>query len=83
MNNPQDDTERVQRLELLATRIRKKYGRGVLRSCGLDDVSGRGIVPIGNLVPQVGQTPWVAGLPFLNVTCFGLDISRLLRHLKQ
>ena len=35
------------------------------------------------LVPQVGHTPWVAGRPFFNVTCCGLEISRLLRHLKQ
>ena len=35
------------------------------------------------LVPHSGQTPWVAGRPFFNVTCFGLDISRLFRHLKQ
>lgn len=38
------EAERVRRMELLATRVRKVYGRSVLRSCGLDDMRGRGIV---------------------------------------
>lgn len=34
----------LDRLRLLATRVRETYGRAVLRSCGLDDMMGRGIV---------------------------------------
>jgi hypothetical protein len=40
--------------------------------------------PILNiLVPHVGQTPCVAGLPFFMVTFFSSFISRLVRHLTQ
>jgi hypothetical protein len=40
--------------------------------------------PILNIfVPQVGQTPWVAGLPFFIVISFGSFISRLALHLTQ
>ena len=40
--------------------------------------------PIRNtLVPQVGQVPCVAGLPFLSVTALGLRISRLVLHFMQ
>lgn len=40
--------------------------------------------PILNiLVPQVGHTPSVAGLPFFMVTCLEFFISRLLLHLTQ
>ena len=35
------------------------------------------------LVPQTGQVPRVAGLPFLSVTCAGLRISRLALHFMQ
>jgi hypothetical protein len=35
------------------------------------------------LVPQAGQSPLVAGRPFFNVTCSGLDISRFSRHFRQ
>ncbi len=35
------------------------------------------------LVPQTGQDPCVAFLPFLKVTALGLRISRLVLHLKQ
>jgi hypothetical protein len=40
--------------------------------------------PILNiLVPHVGQTPSVAGLPFFMVTDLAFFISRLLLHLTQ
>ena len=40
--------------------------------------------PIRNIfVPQDGQVPCVAGLPFLSVTCVGLRISRLVLHFMQ
>jgi len=32
------------------------------------------------LVPQVGQTPWVAGLPFFMVIALAFFISFLARH---
>ena len=56
-----------------------------------DDERGTGQVniayvalPIRNTVDlQTEQVPRVAGRPFFKVTCRGLDISRLLRHLKQ
>lgn len=35
------------------------------------------------LVPQVGQVPWVAGLPFFMVIAWGLLISLFSRHLTQ
>ncbi len=35
------------------------------------------------LVPQMGQSPLVAGRPFFNVTCSGLLISRFSRHFRQ
>jgi len=42
------------------------------------------LLPILNiLVPQTGQTPWVAGLPFFIVIAFAFFISRLVRHLTQ
>lgn len=34
----------VDRLKLLATRVRETYGRDPLRSCGVDDIEGKGIV---------------------------------------
>jgi len=34
-------------------------------------------------VPQTAQVPWVAGLPFFNVTGLGSLISRFSRHLTQ
>jgi hypothetical protein len=34
-------------------------------------------------VPQVGQVPLVAGRPFFSLTCTGLRISLLARHLRQ
>ena len=34
-------------------------------------------------VPQVGQTPWVAGLPFFMVMPWGFEISFLDLHLTQ
>jgi hypothetical protein len=41
-------------------------------------------LPILNiLVLQVGQTPWVAGLPFFIVMALGLFISFFERHLTQ
>jgi hypothetical protein len=41
-------------------------------------------LPILNiLVPQVGQIPCVAGLPFFIVTCAGLFISLLALHFTQ
>jgi hypothetical protein len=41
-------------------------------------------VPILNtFVPQDGQTPWVAGLPFFMVMLFGSLISFLVRHFTQ
>jgi hypothetical protein len=41
-------------------------------------------LPILNIfVPQVGQTPWVAGLPFFIVISFVSFISRLALHLTQ
>jgi hypothetical protein len=40
--------------------------------------------PILNiLVPQTGQTPWVAGLPFFMVTLLAVFISCLARHFTQ
>ncbi len=35
------------------------------------------------LVPQLGQVPLVAGLPFFRVTLSGFLMSLLVRHLKQ
>jgi hypothetical protein len=35
------------------------------------------------LVPQTGQIPCVAGLPFFILTFLGLFISRFLRHFTQ
>jgi hypothetical protein len=41
-------------------------------------------LPILNiLVPQLVQTPCVAGLPFFIVMALGLDISFLARHFTQ
>jgi hypothetical protein len=41
-------------------------------------------LPIRNtFVPQVGHTPWVAGLPFFIVMAFGFLISLLVRHFIQ
>jgi hypothetical protein len=41
-------------------------------------------LPILNiLVPQVGHTPWVAGLPFFMVMDLAFFISFLARHLTQ
>lgn len=41
-------------------------------------------LPILNtLVPQVGQTPWVAGLLFFMTILLGFLISFLARHLGQ
>jgi hypothetical protein len=41
-------------------------------------------LPILNiLVPQVGQTPWVAGLPFFMVIALAFFISFLARHFTQ
>jgi hypothetical protein len=41
-------------------------------------------LPILNiLVPQVGHTPWVAGLPFFIVICFASFISLLALHFTQ
>jgi hypothetical protein len=41
-------------------------------------------LPILNIfVPQVGHTPWVAGLPFFMVMLFGFFISLLVRHFTQ
>jgi hypothetical protein len=41
-------------------------------------------LPILNIfVPHVGQTPWVAGLPFFIVISLGSFISRLALHLTQ
>ncbi len=38
-------------------------------------------MPMRNiLVPQTGQTPWVAGLPFFRVTGLASFISLLARH---
>ncbi len=34
-------------------------------------------------VPQLGQTPLIAGLPFLSVTFWGFLISTLVLHLTQ
>jgi hypothetical protein len=40
--------------------------------------------PILNiLVPQTGQTPWVAGLPFFIVILVASFISRFALHLTQ
>lgn len=36
-------SELLARLKLLATNVRKVYGRSVLRSCGVDDMDGEGI----------------------------------------
>jgi hypothetical protein len=42
------------------------------------------LLPILNIfVPQVGQTPWVAGLPFFIVMALASFISFLVRHLTQ
>ena len=42
------------------------------------------LLPILNiLVPQSGQTPWVAGLPFFIVTAFSSFMVFLARHLTQ
>jgi hypothetical protein len=42
------------------------------------------LLPILNiLVLQVGQTPWVAGLPFFIVMALVLFISFLARHFTQ
>ena len=46
---PGDGEERRRRLELLATCVRKRYGRDILRSCGLDDIQGKGIVLVGEV----------------------------------
>ncbi len=35
------------------------------------------------LVPQTGQIPFIAGLPFFMVIFCGFFISRLVRHLTQ
>ena len=35
------------------------------------------------VVPQTGQVPLVAGLPFFIVTCCGSFISRLVLHFRQ
>ncbi len=35
------------------------------------------------LVPQVGQTPWMAGRPFLSVVGLGSFISTIMRSLTQ
>jgi len=41
-------------------------------------------LPIRNIfVPQVGHTPWVAGLPFFMVTALGFFISFLALHFTQ
>jgi hypothetical protein len=41
-------------------------------------------LPILNIfVPHVGQTPWVAGLPFFIVIALGSFISRLALHFTQ
>ena len=41
-------------------------------------------LPIRNiLVPQAGQVPWVAGLPFFMVMLLAFLISFLVRHLTQ
>jgi hypothetical protein len=41
-------------------------------------------LPMRNIfVPQVGQTPWVAGLPFFMVIALAFFISFLARHLTQ
>src|SRR4030042_1534132 len=41
-------------------------------------------LPILNiLVPHLGQTPWVAGLPFFMVTDLAFFISLLVRHFMQ
>ena len=41
-------------------------------------------LPILNtFVPQVGHTPWVAGLPFFIVIALGFLISFLARHFIQ
>jgi hypothetical protein len=36
-----------------------------------------------SLVPQTGQTPWVAGRLFFRVTAFGFLISLLVLHFMQ
>jgi hypothetical protein len=42
------------------------------------------LLPILNiLVPQVGHTPWVAGLPFFIVISLGFFISFLALHFTQ
>lgn len=38
---------------------------------------------LNSFVSQLGQVPWVAGLPFFRVTCFGFEIDLFVRHLKQ
>jgi hypothetical protein len=41
-------------------------------------------LPMRNtLVPQLGQTPWVAGLLFFKTTDLGFLISTFLRHFMQ
>ena len=41
-------------------------------------------LPMRNIfVPQTGQTPWVAGLPFFMVTFFSSFIALLALHLTQ
>jgi len=35
------------------------------------------------LVPQVGHSPWVAGLPFFKVMDLGFLISLFARHFMQ
>jgi hypothetical protein len=47
-------------------------------------ISGTYPLPIRYiLVPQTGQEPLVAGLPFFIWTAFGSFISRWVRHFKQ
>ncbi len=51
-----------------------------VKQCGVGDQA----LPILNMrVPQVGQTPSVAGLPFFIVMGVGFFISRFSRHLRQ
>lgn len=46
--------------------------------------AGDQALPILNMrVPQVGQAPSVAGLPFFIVMGLGFFISRFSRHLRQ
>jgi hypothetical protein len=55
-------------------------------SAGLTQAAMRGCYPLPMryiFVPQTGQAPLVAGLPFFMVTGFGSFMSRCVRHFRQ